>query len=163
MTVGFNPPGPHFCGVRAETQMCPKHFFYTFFCLAVSRDFAKNAEIRGFLDVEHPTTLKFTQISCFAMVETALYTGFCVALRLVCSLMGSEESFETPLFTRLCHFSHPRACKLVFGLGIHLTSLSLFQVPSSEQSAVLGLRAILRYKKWSALGRANPTKKKFQI
>ena len=73
--------------------------------------------------------------------------------------MGPEESFKTPLFTRLCHFSHPRACKLVFGFGIHLTSLSLFEVPSSEQSAVLGLRAILGYK-MEAPGTREPNQKK---
>ena len=46
---------------------------------------------------------------------------------------GHGESLDvvkTPLFTRLCHFSHPRVCKLVFGLGIHLTTLSLFEVPN---------------------------------
>ena len=58
----------------------------------------------------------------------------------------------------LCHFSHPRACKLFFGLGIPLTSLSLYEVPSSEQSAVLGLRAILGYK-MEAPGTREPNQK----
>ena len=46
----------------------------------------------------------------------------------------------------LCYFSHLRSCKSIFDLSIPLASLSLFEVPSSEQSVILGLRAILGYK-----------------
>ena len=48
VTLGFNPPGPHFWGVIAEAQMCPKHCFLHVFCLPVSRDFAKKIEILEF-------------------------------------------------------------------------------------------------------------------
>ena len=51
---GVQPPnGPHFWGVRAEAQICPKHCFFdnfdTLFCLPVSRDFAKKRGNTRFL------------------------------------------------------------------------------------------------------------------
>ena len=52
-----NPSDPHFWRVIAEAHMCPKHFFYTVFCLPVSRDFLKNVEILGFLNADQAKTL----------------------------------------------------------------------------------------------------------
>ena len=78
---GVQPPLVRiFGGLERKLRCAQNSGFYTFFCLAVSRDFAKTVEIQGFLDVDQYNAV-FTLFSCFAMVETALYTGFCVALR----------------------------------------------------------------------------------
>ena len=46
MTVGFNPPvGRIFGGLERKLRCAQNIVVYTFFCLAVSRDFAKKVEI----------------------------------------------------------------------------------------------------------------------
>ena len=138
-------PGTKNTEPEAEAQMCPKYCFLHIFLLSSVLGLCKkrgNTRIFGC----YQKRCNLHRFLALQWSKLRYIQGFVWPCALGCSLMESEESFKTPLFTRLCHFSHPRACKLVFGIGIHLTSLSLFEVPSSEQSALLGLRAILGYK-----------------
>ena len=58
MTVGFNPTLVRILGGLERKLRCAQDIvLYTFFCLAVSRDFAKNVEILGFLDIDESKTL----------------------------------------------------------------------------------------------------------
>ena len=79
VTVGFNLHLVHiFWGFERKVRCAQNIVFCTFFCLQVSPDLANNVEILKFLGVDQSTILQF---SCFAMLETALFTRFSVALR----------------------------------------------------------------------------------
>ena len=114
------------CSVKPFAQNI---VFYTFFCLPVSRDFAENMEILGFLDVDQLTSPKLRNLHWFRVLQWSKQCHLQDFNVWPCALMGPEGKLRcgqnTTVYETLS--LHPRVCKIVFGLSIHLTTLSLFK------------------------------------